>query len=378
MSATPEMAKMVMARGAAAGPLAKPGRGDSPALARRLAIQLNREWFPRLAWWVSRTGRAGLVGIALLLAAALFLVSTHLKIAAEVEGLRADLAAAQGPARTATADKVDPAATAMRALPARTDIPAILRQLFNEAAHSHLAIDTGKYEIKETKTSGVVRYQIAFPVTGPYPHIRSFIDATLSRMPAVALNDLVFERKSIADGDVEAQLRMTVYTVETGPSGPARTEPTAAGPRRQAPPGAAATGDELAGAPAQPRAAARAPEGHPASDRVVAPTHATALFAQHSWVVLKPVKLPPPAPPAPEPPPPPPQAPPLPYTFVGSFTPEGDRPVFFLSQRDRMISAHVGDQLDGVYQIESAGGGQLVFVYLPLNIRQVLAAGASK
>ena len=62
------------------------------------------------------------------------------------------------------------------------------------------------------KNSGVVRYQIAFPVTGPYPQIRAFIDATLASMPAVALSDLVLERSSIARGNVEAQIRMTVYT----------------------------------------------------------------------------------------------------------------------------------------------------------------------
>src|SRR6185369_9460922 len=113
-----------------------------------------------------------------------------------------------------------------------------------------------------------------------------------------------------------------------------------------------------------------------ASDRVVPPTHAAALFAQHSWYVLKPAPLPPPEPPPP--PPPPPTAPPFPYTFVGSLTREGHPPVFFLARGDRVTDARVGDRLDGVYQFESAAGGQLVFVYLPLNIRQNLAAGVSK
>jgi hypothetical protein len=43
-----------------------------------------------------------------------------------------------------------------------------------------------------------------------------------------------------------------------------------------------------------------------------------------------------------------------------------------------VIDAHVGDRLDGVYQLESAADGQLVFVYLPLNVRHHLAAGASR
>jgi hypothetical protein len=119
----------------------------------------------------------------------------------------------------------------------------------------------------------------------------------------------------------------------------------------------------------------RAPEARPASDRVVAPAHAAALFAQHSWYVP-----PPPVPVQPVPPPAPPQptAPPFPYTFIGSYAPGGDPPVFFLSRADRVIDARVGDRLDGVYQFESAAGDQLVFVYLPLNIRQNVATSVPR
>jgi hypothetical protein len=201
------------APGAAAHPPATLGSTDAPASTQRLAIRLRNQLLPRAAWTISRTGRSGLVGIGLLLAAGLFLISTHLKVAAEVETLRADFEAAQRRERTGAADEVAaPSPTAMRALPARTEMPAILRQLFHEATRAQLAVDTAKYEINAVRSSGVVRHQIAFPVTGPYPHIRAFIDATLAAMPAVALSDLVLERKSIAEGVVEAQIRMTVYT----------------------------------------------------------------------------------------------------------------------------------------------------------------------
>ena len=144
-------------------------------------------------------------------------------------------------------------------------------------------------------------------------------------------------------------------------------------PGLQSSPRAAATGAELARAHAPLPAAPPPSKAPPASDRVVTATQAAALFAPHSWYVP-----PPPPPPAPPPPAPVPTAPPLPYTFVGSYAPKGDPPVFFLAHGDRVIDARVGDQLDGVYQFESAAGGQLVFVYLPLNIRQNLAAGASR
>lgn len=369
MSAAHDLSREVAEPGAAARPPATVGSADAPALARRLAARLSNEWLPRAAWTISRTGRPGLIGIALLLAAALFLVSTHLKIAAEVEELRADLAAAQGQSRTAAADKgVDPA-TGTRALPARADMLVLLRQLFNKAVQARLAVETGKYEINSTASSGVVRYQIAFPVTGPYPQIRTFIDTTLASMPAVALSELVIDRKSIAEVNVDAQIRMTVYTGANGAIVLPGAGSAAAVPGRQASPRGAATEAE----PARTQAQSRTSKGRPASDRVVVPTQAAALFAPHSWYVAPP---PPPAPAAP--PPPEPTAPPFPYTFIGSFSPEGHPEVFFLSRGDRVIDARVGDRIDGVYQFESAAGGQLVFVYLPLNTRQILTAGVSQ
>jgi len=132
----------------------------------------------------------------------------------------------------------------------------------------------------------------------------------------------------------------------------------------------------LAAPPSRQPVASPGPEARLAAERVVAPTHAAALFAPHSWYVAPPRR--PPPPPAQPPPPPEPTAPAFPYAFVGSYSPEGSPPVFFLSRGDRVIDAHVGDRLDGVYQLESAADGQLVFVYLPLNVRHHLAAGASR
>jgi hypothetical protein len=273
---------------------------------------------------------------------------------AEVEELRTGLAATQSQARGPAPEKVADLASAIRELPARDEMPAILRQLFTKAVQARLAVDSAKYEVNSIGTSGIVRYQVAFPVTGPYPQIRAFIDATLSTMPAVALNDLALDRKSIADGKVEAQVRMAVFTVA---------------PARQQSP------DPSESRPASTRQKLQIESIvlHAPQERVVLPTHSASLFAQHSWYVIPPA--PPPAAPAP---PPEPTAPPFPYTFIGSYTPEGNPPVFFLSHGDRVIDAHVGDRLDGVYRFESAAGGQLVFVYLPLNIRQTAPVGASK
>ena len=335
MSTTPQITKAIAPAAAQRAPatvepqpLAAPARG--------LAARVRTVWLPRAGWTIGRTGRTGLVGVALLVASALFLVSTQLPLADEVKSLRAELASAQGQPHADVAKLADP--SSRLALPGRAEIPTIVRQLFTRATQARLEVDAGRYEISSGGTGNIARYQIAFPVTGPYPAIRSFIDRTLAAMPAVGLSELSLDRKTIADSNVDAQIRMTVYVSAT------------------AAPGAAAGSEQSTGA-----------------DRVVAPAHAAALFAPHSWYVA-----PPPPPPPPAPPPPQPTAPPFPYAFVGSFTPDGHPPVFFLSKGDRVIDAHVGDRIDGVYQFESAVGGQLVFVYLPLNFRQTIQAGAGE
>ena len=114
------------------------------------------------------------------------------------------------------------------------------------------------------------------------------------------------------------------------------------------------------------------------AQRVVEQSSAASLFAAHSWYT----------PPPPPPPPPPaaavetarvaPTAPPLPFQFIGSYTPNGQAPVFFLTRGDRVYDVHIGDTLDDTYSIDSFANGQLLLTYKPLNIQQQLLAGVSK
>ena len=100
------------------------------------------------------------------------------------------------------------------------------------------------------------------------------------------------------------------------------------------------------------------------------------LFATHSWYVAPPP--PPPAPPAPPAPPPVPVAPPLPFTFLGSYAAEGDKPTYFLSRGDRIYDVKVGDSLDSEYSLDASEGSNLIFTYKPLKARQSLLAGGAQ
>ena len=112
--------------------------------------------------------------------------------------------------------------------------------------------------------------------------------------------------------------------------------------------------------------------------RVVAGSGAGSLFAAHSWYVAPPP--PPPPPPVETAPvePPKPTAPPLPYQYIGSYTPEGQKPVLFLSKGDRVFDVHVGDTLEETYTVDGFNKSQILLTYKPLNIQQQLIVGSTQ
>jgi hypothetical protein len=171
---------------------------------------------PRLAWTVARTGRTGQIGLALLAGCLVFLVSTHVPMMREVDALRTqlDAASAQGGVIIPAAAQ-DPVSNLLHSLPARAEMPALMGVILKQANAANLTIDTGKYEATALKAGHIVRYQISFPVTGPYPQVRQFIDATLTALPAVAVSELSVQRKNIGEGAVEAQIRLNVFTRDT-------------------------------------------------------------------------------------------------------------------------------------------------------------------
>ena len=157
--------------------------------------------------------------------------------------------------------------------------------------------------------------------------------------------------------------------------GPKDSDPVEPAHRSAAPatvrtsPGAATAASSAAAAPLARSLLALA-------HRVVETSSSGSLFAVHSWYVA-----PPPPPPVVAPPPPPPaapEAPPLPFTWMGSYTPAGSAPVYFLTRGDKVYDVHVGDTLDGTYSVDSFSNGQLVLTYKPLNIKQQLTAGTSQ
>ena len=180
---------------------------------QRLTARLRNEWLPFVFWALGRTGRTGLIGMALIAASGIFFLSTHSALVGEVNDLKDQLDAARArPSTVAASRPSDEPARLVGELPTRVEVPALLGTLVAQAEQAHLSIDTGKYEVSTTKASGVTRYHVSFPVTGAYVQVRAFIDSVLTALPAAAISELSIERKQVGDGSVEAQLRLTLYT----------------------------------------------------------------------------------------------------------------------------------------------------------------------
>jgi hypothetical protein len=183
--------------------------------ARNWLARASNQWLPRVTWSLQRTGRLGTSGAALLVASAVFLVSTSLPLSREVRELRSQVESTRTETPKDARPVSDPGTALLRSLPPRIQVPSLLGILLKQADAAHLGIDTGKYETTALKSGGVTSYQVSFPVSGPYPQVRQFIDATLMELPAVALSELSLTRKAIGDGSVEAQIRLTFFTRES-------------------------------------------------------------------------------------------------------------------------------------------------------------------
>jgi hypothetical protein len=89
-----------------------------------------------------------------------------------------------------------------------------VKQLFDIAAKTGLALDQGDYKFSLDKASGVAAYQVTLPVKGAYQNIWQFSLQALAAIPFAALDDIAFRRETITEPVVEARVRFTLYLKE--------------------------------------------------------------------------------------------------------------------------------------------------------------------
>ncbi|GAB3772779.1 hypothetical protein GCM10028796_44040 [Ramlibacter monticola] len=167
---------------------------------------------------LQRLGRPGALGIALLVVGASLAASTLWPSWQELTRQRARLAAAQERQRTAAARSPladDSPAGQLQAFyalfPAHNDASQSLSHMFAAAKESGLQLSRGEYVIVTDRQTGLVAYRMTLPVRGAYPQVRAFVAAALKAVPALALDELAFERPKISETQVQARVRLTLY-----------------------------------------------------------------------------------------------------------------------------------------------------------------------
>lgn len=161
-------------------------------------------------------GRSGFGALIVLAGAATFYVLAVMPLEAEVADLRAQADALQAKtqqARRATAapEGVEQLQTFYGLIPAIGEAPLLLNEVFGTAARAGIRIDASHYRIAEDKGGRITRYEITLPVTGSYVQVRNFVAFVLSYVPNLSLDALVVRKDKIEDGEVRADIRMTLY-----------------------------------------------------------------------------------------------------------------------------------------------------------------------
>jgi hypothetical protein len=201
-------------RSSASEPVRPPVAARRPP-ARGVRQLLDRAVVPYLSRQVQRVGGIGVAGLALLVFAVAFFAGAIAPLKGELTELQASLAQARhshdGPRVSTLPAAVAETQAFVGRLPLRSDLPALTGQIVQQASLAGITLERGTYDFVVTHSGKLVRARMAFPVHGRYPDIRRFIDGTLVAIPGAAIDGLRFERKSVGDTEVDADIRFALY-----------------------------------------------------------------------------------------------------------------------------------------------------------------------
>jgi hypothetical protein len=164
---------------------------------------------PYAQYQLTRLGLAGQVGLVALTAAAVVAVSALLPAQHSLQSMTDQLTNIRHAPAALAPDQ--PVPRLIATLPTRVQMSAVIGQIAAEAKSAGVSLDTGRYVYTPAKGGEIARYELEFPVKAAYPDIRTFIDRTLTTVPAAALSKLRVERKAVGDAVVNADVGFVVF-----------------------------------------------------------------------------------------------------------------------------------------------------------------------
>jgi len=181
-----------------------------PSAVQQRAEQLLVRALPQVRYQLMRVGPAGLSGMAALIAAAVVAIALILPAHQSILALRAELTKAGHVDNAPLQPESSPQQFAA-ALPTRAQIPAVLGVVLVQATDSGIVLEQGKYTFSPATSGRLARYTFEFPVKADYGNIRTFINKSLTAIPALGLDKLRVERKNVGDTMVSAEVAFVIY-----------------------------------------------------------------------------------------------------------------------------------------------------------------------
>jgi len=157
----------------------------------------------------------GAVGIAALVFAAGFYVSTLAPLNVRIDQGRqelADLYARHGRAAT----RIEPATPRHELdefyarLQTQENVAEVVRGLHRNARAAGLRFERGDYRPQRDASGKVLRYQIMLPLLGDYPNVRRFLAVSMDEETALALDGIAFQKEN-SRGRLETQVSFTLF-----------------------------------------------------------------------------------------------------------------------------------------------------------------------
>jgi len=169
---------------------------------------LGTQALAHAGYQLRRLGTTTLVGIGAMVTAVTMFLAYNLPQGHAVTTLQGQLARL---ATSGAAAGTTPNGATLASLPPRGEAPEVVAKVYEEAKAAGIDLPRGQYEYVPARDGVAARYRMTFPVHASYPQIRSFLDRTLIALPAVAVEGLRLERKSVGDGTVEAEVKLAAY-----------------------------------------------------------------------------------------------------------------------------------------------------------------------
>jgi hypothetical protein len=162
-----------------------------------------------------KLGKAGSLGLALLILAAGFQAATINPEKKRLQALQQEIHELRQRAAKSSSQEARSPASNLAAFyaffPAPEDLPQVLDRIYGAAKRQSLVLERGEYKVTKGTVGAMLKYQVVFPVRGTYPQVRKFVDAALGDVPALSLESVHFERQKIAEGALEAKVTLVVH-----------------------------------------------------------------------------------------------------------------------------------------------------------------------